>query len=251
MPSALELSVQFGIPARKIEALCECINYPLSSEDFDSDKHFENAARSVKRKRASAGTMAYLYNFASDVQRDFILDLDESFADEYRALDLPIAPGELLSDASALITRLEQDIKGDDEPWLKIAQWVKLRIQEAGKPIGHAYIAVRLLSSLDKSSYGGMPAIVARILNRLRHRKFLDGWFTLDEQANGNTVIYHKPNMGAVPDIGLSMDDIDAFAMRLGSREIGALASFIAFEKKLKLADVTKFLQKALASLDL
>jgi len=195
--------------------------------------------------------MAYLYNFASDEQREFILEMDANFAEEYKAIGLPLSIEELLSDAGSLIVRLEQDIKGDDEPWQKMAQWVKLRIQEAGRPISHAYIAVRILSSLDKPNYGGMPAIVARILNRLRHRKFLDGWFTLDGQDGKNTVIYHKPDMPAIPDIGLSMDDIDKFAQRLGTREIGKLASFIAFEKKLKLADVTNFLEKAFAKLDL
>jgi len=35
------------------------------------------------------------------------------------------------------------------------------------------------------------------------------------------------------------------------TREIGKLASFIAFEKKLKLADVTDFLEKAFAKLAL
>lgn len=246
MTSAIELSVRFGLPIGKITEICDYLDVDLDQEDFEIDREFQHIARSVKRKRSSAYTLAFLYAHASDEQREFIFAIDPEFREEYLSLKLPIMDSEKLIGAHGLIKKLADADYSDG--WDKLVPWVKARIGEASGPIGHSYLAVRLLLSLPSNVMRDYPATIATIFNRARHRRYLDGWHSTVQRDGKNVVLYHRPDAitPAEPtiEIDLTYDEVMKFAARLGSNEPAALASFIAYEKKLDIKKVSAFLKQ-------
>jgi len=239
MPSAIELSVRFGLPIRKIKEICDFLNIELSVEDFTEDKEFEYIARSVKKKRTSAYTLAYLYAYASIEQRDFIFDIDADFRSEYEALKLPIQDDEYLDNAAAIIMKLSTTSPDDKSAWSLLIAWIKARLEAVRKPVGHAYLAVRLLLSLDRKDMRDYPTVIATVLNRARHRKYLDEWFSTVEKDGKNIILYHQPK-GSF----LSSEEIQTYTKKLGSSDPVKLAGFIAYSKNMKYEEVLLYLNQ-------
>lgn len=248
MTSAIELSVRFGLPIGKITEICDYLDVDLDQEDFEIDGEFQHIARSIKRKRAGAYALAFLYAHASEEQREFIFAIDPDFREEYLSLRLPIMDSEKLLGASGLIKKLADTDTNYGVAWDSFALWVKARIGEAGTPIGHSYLAVRLLLSLPSNVMRDYPATIATVLNRARHRRYLDGWHSTVQRDGKNVVLYHRPDAIAPAEpaieIDLTYDEVTKFAARLGSNEPAALASFIAYEKKLDIKKVSAFLKQ-------
>ena len=254
MTSAIELSVKFGLPLKKVEEICEYLNVELRDEDFDVDKEFEFIARCVKRSRTSAYTLAWLYAVGTDEQRDFIFEIDQNFHAEYLAMQFPIGDDELFENAKRHLTKL-QDADGKDRAaWVPFIDWIKARAAWADTPVSHGYFAVRLLLSLPIGEMKDYPGTLARILNRARYYGFLDGWHTTVQRDGKNVVMYHKPNVPAEPIVKLdiSQSEIDSCVRRLGSDDIKKVASMLAWEKKLDMKQIEIFLrQKTLEKFDL
>ena len=254
MPSAIELSVRFGLPVRKITEICDYLDVDLEQEDFDIDKEFEYIARSVRRKRASSYSLAFLCAYATDEQRNFVFNLDPDFRDEYEALKLPIASDEYLAGASNLIKKLAIAEADDKAAWSKFTLWVKARIGAAGEPVNHAYLAVRLLLSLNRTEQKDYPSAIATIMNRARHRRYLDGWCTTVARNGKNIVLYHVPGIDAVTarpikQLDISQAEIESAAALLKSRDVVRLAGLIAHEKKMEFSEVRKYLEQNMLDL--
>jgi hypothetical protein len=228
MPSAIELSVLLGLPVRKVEEFCKVISFDLDEPDFEADKEFETVARSVKRKRASSYALAFVVEYATNEQRQFVLDLDPEFAAEYVSLGLPIVSAEYLDGAQEILEALSKEGATDSRPQaFSLADWLRRTIRAAGRPVGHSYIAVRLLLSLPAAEMRAYPQIIASVLNRLRHRGFLDGWFDVQSIDGKNSVIYHNPE--AAPTFPwLTAGRVQAAAKLLGSTDPINLAGYLA-----------------------
>jgi hypothetical protein len=253
MPTALDLAVRFGVTIPKIEAICAYLHVPLQESDIERNADFERIARSIKRGRYSAYTMAWIMRIANDEQADFLLGIDDALRAEFEALGR-ITDADMLKNAKSIFDRITNSLDTSDN-WQKVADWIKLHLEFLDRPVKHSYLAVRFILSLPANYQAQSGKAIAQIFNKARHRGLIDGWHKTVEENGSNIVLYQKgitlSNDKPIVDIGLSANEIETFAERLGTREIGALASFIAYEKKLKLTDVMAYLQKTLAPLDL
>lgn len=194
MPSAIELSVKFGIAVPVIERLCRHLGVDLDEENFETSREFETIAKSIKRGRYSAYAMTYLDAHCTDEQIEFALTLSPDFALEYDQVGFPIEDHELLKDAKALLDRLLAG--GARSDWGLFEQWLRTTLSSAQKVVRHSYIAARLLRSLPEKDWRDYSSTVAKVMNKLRHRGYLESWFRLVPGEDGKNIVeYFDPDL--------------------------------------------------------
>jgi len=253
MPSAIELSIKFGIPASSVTAMCDYLDVALDDASLEYSKEFETLARSIKRKRASAYVMAFLFLHCSEAEKDFALSLDENFADEYVSVSLPIYPAEKLKDAKEIIDAIHETQRGEKRgEWDKFEKWLKKTISDASGEISHSYIAVRLLLSIPEKEMRDYPQIIASLMNKARHRGYLDGWFRLVPiDGDKNRCVYFDPETRQDDAPGetqwLSPEIVDQAKRTLKTDDTAKLAGYIAFQVKREFSETLKAVEKILA----
>jgi len=248
MPSAIELSVRFGIDRRKIEQICSYLGVSLDESEFAPDKDFEKVARSVRRKRVSAGTLAWMYEYATGDQREFLFEIDPSLQEEFENLG-NIPPSARLRNAEVRLDALASD-DASMADWSALAVWMKNAITSAEKPVRHNYLAARALLGLPKAIMQDRARTVATVFNKARHRGHLAGWFeTVEEDDGSNSIVYNVPGTVAPATLNLKPEGVAA-VLKMYEGDLSKAAGFIANEKKLKYADVLKYLQDNAKPLD-
>lgn len=254
MSSAIELSVKFGIPSSAVIALCDYIGYSLDDEKVEYSKEFETLARSIKRKRASAYVMAFLFRNCTDDERGFALSLDDDFAEDFYRVEFPVYPAEKLENAKFIIDSIYETQRGEKRgEWTEFEKWLKKTISEASGEISHSYIAVRLLLSVPENEMRNYPQIIASLMNKARHRGYLDGWFRLEPLDNGtNRCIYSDPEKVektvTVDEQWLSADMIDQTIKLLKRDDVKSIAGWISHKTGREFEETKKAVEKILAA---
>lgn len=199
MPSALDLSLKYGIPLAKIRALA---NDGLQFYDspVESDKAFQRASYEIRYGRIAAFSIAYVLRLRRDPTGEDdakLCALLEYAAKDYgEAIEARIdaignAWRELLPDAARILDSVAAGkAKGIDE----LAAWCRTCLDRSEGELGHDYLATRLLLSVPESVMLDYPKAIQTALNRLKHAGLLEGYWHKAVAKNGKTVtIYHKP----------------------------------------------------------
>jgi len=240
MASALELSVKFGVDRKKIQQIFDYVGIELDEGELDVDAEFEKVARSVRRNRVSAGTLAWIYKYASDDQRNFLFEMDAKLLEEFESLGM-IGKDEILRNAEVRIEAAMTD-EASQTDWASLAVWVKKTITDAQKPVRHNYLAVRVLLSLPAAIMQERARGVATVFNKLRHRGFLAGWFETIEEEGGNVIVYNVPGADKPAKLDIPAGLIER-AKEMYDGDLSKMAGFIGYQIKMKYEPVLKFLQ--------
>ena len=197
MPSALDLSLKFGIPIAKVRKLAEH-GLQFYDSPVEPDKAFQRAAYEIRYGRIAAFSLAYILRLRRDPTEDNdarLTALLEYAADDYgSAIEARIdALGDvwpdLLPDAPKI---LESVASGKAWGIDQLALWARSCLDRSAGELGHEYLATRLLLSVpDMLDY---PKAIQTALNRLKHAGLLEGYWHKAVAKNGKTAtIYHKP----------------------------------------------------------
>jgi hypothetical protein len=89
-----------------------------------------------------------------------------------------------------VVANVMEAAKGETEAVLIMVDWLKSIIPT--KPVGHAYVATRLLLGIPETirKYEG-PRIPRALLNARSHPNFA-GWWRTEKQASRNVTLYQK-----------------------------------------------------------
>lgn len=94
---------------------------------------------------------------------------------------------------SVVVANIMEAAKGEPEAVQILVDWLKSIIGKA--PIGHAFVAVRLLLGISEGirKYEG-PRIPRALLNARNHPSMAGWWRTELGPKNRNVTVYQKPN---------------------------------------------------------
>ncbi len=198
MPSALDISLEYGIPIAKVRDLAK---YGLTFWDsaIEIDAAFKRAAHEIRYNRIAPFSLAYILRLRKDggpeadqiesallgfASKDYGSELERRLA----AIDTETIWQELLPDGRAVIDKAFLQNTAANRA---LAHWCKARLDQSTGDKTHDYLAVRLLLSVPAEVMPDYPRPIIQVLNRMRSRKLLDGYW---HKGKDGKTIYHAAN---------------------------------------------------------
>lgn len=184
IPTIYDFADEFKISLAKVRAIAK--RYP---HWFNSDLEPAEELRAYlsKGKGATAPQLASLIENPS-----WLLALGRYAGEAQRELDKLDRPQDEVA-PKEVVANLMEAAKGEAEGLAILVNWLRSIVPE--KPVGHSYIAVRLILGIPESIRKSESARIPRALLNARAHPDFAGWWRSEKRASRNVTIYQKTNL--------------------------------------------------------
>lgn len=190
-----QFCAKYKIRTQKARAIVADFNLPILCSDYmDDPLHMKCYSLAVSNYNAPL-MVAYIWRLQKLHDDQKLLELRNVWQKDGLVdfINLNEIDKIELIEGHDMVKLLDQVSQDSKKHSLILADYVKSVINGAsGVNVDHTYVAARLMAHFSAETLLTAPLIVRNCLGKLRNRKYLEGWFTIEDVDDVRITKYHR-----------------------------------------------------------